>query len=172
MTPDRCPDCGVLSGSVHHALCGYERELSATGQLQPVKKKPRLRDIRRSQARAEKRAARQAAKATYRQIDRPFEYAMTIANHRFLWLRKLHREDFEQTVCLALLEARVNPFAPAYVDAHGLTLAVQRNLDRLQCEVGLRRIRENGESRYPRFVDTRNLMQYAQVKWATTWATA
>jgi hypothetical protein len=139
-----------------------------------VKKKPRLRDIRRSQARAEKRAARQSAKASYRHVERPLEYAMVIGNHHFLWLRKLYPEDFEQTVFLALLEARVNPFDPAYVDTHGLTLAVQRHLDRLQCEVGLRRIRENGESKYPRFVDvgTRNLMQYGQLKWATTWATA
>ena len=170
MTPDRCADCGVLSGSVHRALCGYSPELSPTGQL--VKKKPRLYDVRRAQARAEKRAARQAAKAIYRHVERPFEYALVVGNNHFLWLRKLHPEDFPQTVLLALVEMRVNPFAPVYVDTHLLTLAVQRHLERLVAEVGFRRIREEGKSQYPRFVGTRDLTQYAQVKWANLWATA
>jgi hypothetical protein len=33
MTPDRCPDCGVLSGSAHHITCGYEPALSPRGQV-------------------------------------------------------------------------------------------------------------------------------------------
>ena len=37
MTPDRCPDCRVLSGSVHHALCGFSPVLSPDGQLVRVR---------------------------------------------------------------------------------------------------------------------------------------
>jgi hypothetical protein len=37
MMPDRCPDCGVLSGSVHHALCSFQRELSPDRQLMRVR---------------------------------------------------------------------------------------------------------------------------------------
>src|ERR1035438_1546482 len=40
MTPDRCPNCGALSGSVHHITCGFQHELSPDGKLERVSMSP------------------------------------------------------------------------------------------------------------------------------------
>jgi hypothetical protein len=129
----------------------------------------RARDSRRATERAQKRAQREAAAAVFRQVEKPFALAACMANQYYLWLRKLDRDDYEQTLHLALVDAGIDPEKPAYIDTHRMQMFVLRHMARLQCNCGFRRLRESG---LPRFIDVADLAHVSLRNWHTTWRSA
>jgi hypothetical protein len=137
----------------------------------PIEKKRncrRARDSRRSAERARKRVLREAETAVFRQVEKPFALAARMANKRYLWLRKMDRDDYEQTLFLSLLDAQINPFEPACIDIHRMQTFVSRHLDRLQRNSGFRRTQYG----IPAFIGIDDFGFAAQQNWATTWKNA
>ena len=222
--PDRCPDCGMLSGAPelgpHGELvparmseqpcpfCGERFELRRPDQkhhrqsaecyakviaaqrsewlrrpetrrknrerwrnmpIEKTRKWRRVRDSRRAAERAQKRARREAETATFRHVEKPFALAACMANKRYLWLRRMDSADYEQTLYLALVDAQINPFEPAYIDTHRMQAFVLRHMARLQCDCGFRRLRERG---IPSFIDVADLADVSPHNWHATWASA
>ena len=77
--------------------------------------------------------------------------------------------DYEQTLYLALVDAQINPFEPAYIDTHRMQAFVLRHMARLQCDCGFRRLRESG---IPSFIDVADLADVSLRNWHATWASA
>ena len=229
MTAARCADCGVLLGAVHHALCGFQHELSPEGKLVRVrmsaapcewcglyfklrgtqkhhtqsaecygkviaaqrseyKQRPetrrknrerwnnlppeqkrncrRARDSRRAAEQARKRAQREAETAVFRHVEKPLALAAAMSRKYYWWLKKMDRDDFEQTIFLALVDAQINPFEGAYIDTHRMQIFVYRHLDRLQRNSGFRRTQYG----IPTLVGIDDFALASQQNWAATWA--
>jgi hypothetical protein len=128
----------------------------------------RARDSRRAAERAQKRALRETEKAFFRDVRKPFELAVCMAKKRHAWLRKLDRDDWEQTILLALYEAGIDPDKTDCINIHRMQTFVTRHLDRLQRNSGFRRTQYG----IPTFIGIDDFSLVSLQNWAATWRNA
>ena len=137
----------------------------------PIEKKRncrRARDSRRAAESARKRVLREAETAVFRDVQTPFRLAVCMASKHYFWLRKMDKDDFEQTLYLALLDADIDPYERAYIDIHRLQTFVTRHLDRLQRNSGFRRTQYG----IPAFIGIDDFALASRQNWQTTWRNA